>query len=91
MPRLPSALGLGGEQTLDTLFCFPHKATPPSVAHLYMIAWRFIITDFYQLNYNRELPPFDEAQAYSIYKRTLVGTLERYTTLVMAKPYVHGA
>eukprot|EP00962_Isochrysis_galbana_P003217 scaffold907_cov120-Isochrysis_galbana.AAC.6 len=66
------------EQTLDTLFCFPHKSTPPSVAHLYMIAWRFIITDFYQLNYNKELPPFDEVQAYSIYKRTL----ERYTTLV---------
>eukprot|EP00962_Isochrysis_galbana_P060680 scaffold35434_cov157-Isochrysis_galbana.AAC.2 len=48
-----------------------------------MIAWRFIITDFYQLNYNKERPPFDEAQAYSIYKRTL----ERYTTLVMAKAF----
>jgi len=48
-----------------------------------MIAWRFIITDFYQLNYNKELPPFDEVQAYSIYKRTL----ERYTTLVMAKAF----
>eukprot|EP00962_Isochrysis_galbana_P056758 scaffold28844_cov153-Isochrysis_galbana.AAC.4 len=48
-----------------------------------MIAWHFIITDFYQLNYNKELPPFDEAQAYSIYTRTL----ERYTTLVMAKAY----
>ena len=71
------------EQTLDTLFCFPHKSTPPSVAHLYMIAWRYIITDFYQLNYNKELPPFDEVQAYSIYKRTL----ERYTTLVQAKAF----
>eukprot|EP00962_Isochrysis_galbana_P007614 scaffold2058_cov115-Isochrysis_galbana.AAC.26 len=28
-------------------------------------------------------PPFDEVQAYSIYTRTL----ERYTTLVMAKAY----
>lgn len=37
----------------------------------------YIITDFYQLNYNKELPPFDEVQAYSIYTRTL----ERYTTL----------
>jgi hypothetical protein len=45
-----------------------------------MIAWRFIITDFYQLHYDTELPPFDEARAYSIYARTL----ERYTTLVMA-------
>jgi len=36
-----------------------------------MIAWRFIITDFYQLNYNDELPPFDEVQAYSIYTRNL--------------------
>eukprot|EP00962_Isochrysis_galbana_P031080 scaffold10107_cov158-Isochrysis_galbana.AAC.1 len=72
------------EQTIDTLFCFPHKDTPQSVAHLlYMIAWRFIITDFYQLNYNKELPPFDEVQAYSIYKRTLV----RYTTLAMAKAF----
>jgi len=50
-----------------------------------LIAWRFIITDFYQLNYNTELPPFDEAQAYSIYTRAL----ERYTALalVMAKAY----
>eukprot|EP00962_Isochrysis_galbana_P019462 scaffold5668_cov111-Isochrysis_galbana.AAC.6 len=48
-----------------------------------MIAWRYIITDFYQLNYNKELPPFDEVQAYSIYKRTL----ERYTTLVQAKTF----
>jgi len=48
-----------------------------------MIAWRFIITDFYRLNYNKELPPFDEVQAYSIYKRTL----ERYTALVMAKAF----
>eukprot|EP00962_Isochrysis_galbana_P046454 scaffold18700_cov132-Isochrysis_galbana.AAC.5 len=45
-----------------------------------MIAWRFIITDFYQLHYDTELPPFDEARAYTIYARTL----ERYTTLVMA-------
>eukprot|EP00962_Isochrysis_galbana_P001454 scaffold374_cov108-Isochrysis_galbana.AAC.6 len=59
----------------------PHKDTPCSVAHLYIIAWRFIITDFYQLHYDNELPPFDdEAKAYSIYTRTL----ERYTLLVMA-------
>eukprot|EP00962_Isochrysis_galbana_P004499 scaffold1232_cov127-Isochrysis_galbana.AAC.9 len=53
------------EQVIDTLFCFPHDDTPHSVAHLYLIAWRFILTDFYQLKYNTELPPFDEARAYS--------------------------
>jgi len=59
------------EQTLDTLFCYPNTDTPQNVAHLYMIVWRFIITDnFYQQNYNKELPPFDEFQAYSIYTRT---------------------
>eukprot|EP00962_Isochrysis_galbana_P054558 scaffold26148_cov185-Isochrysis_galbana.AAC.1 len=51
------------------------------VAHLYMIAWRFIITDFYQLNYNKELPPFDEAQAYSMAKaftiRAIIHARER--------------
>eukprot|EP00962_Isochrysis_galbana_P058796 scaffold32037_cov114-Isochrysis_galbana.AAC.1 len=40
-------------------------------------------TDFYQLLYDNELPPFDEANAYSIYTRTI----ERYTTLVMARAY----
>jgi len=54
------------------------------VAHLYLIAWRFIITDFYQLNYNTELLPLRRGpRAYSIYTRAL----ERYTTLVMAKAY----
>jgi len=48
-----------------------------------MIAWRFIITDFYQLHYDNELPPFDEANAYSIYTRTI----ERYTTLVLARAH----
>jgi len=54
-----------------------------SLAHLYLIAWRFIITDFYQLHYDNELTPFDEANAYSIYTRTI----ERYTTLVMARAH----
>jgi hypothetical protein len=48
-----------------------------------MIAWRFIITDFYQLQYNPEMPPYDIVRAYSIYTRTL----ERYTHLVMAKAH----
>jgi hypothetical protein len=50
-----------------------------------MIAWRFIITEFYQLQFNSELamPPFDITRAYHIYARTL----ERYTLLVMAKAH----
>jgi hypothetical protein len=48
-----------------------------------MIAWRFIITDFYRLHYDEEAPPFDEVQAYSIFTRTL----ERYTMLVMARAH----
>jgi hypothetical protein len=73
------------QKTLNTLFGHPHKDIPPCIAHLYMIAWRFIITDFYQLQFNSEMPPFDitRARAYSIYARTL----ERYTLLVMAKAH----
>jgi hypothetical protein len=48
-----------------------------------MIAWRFIITDFYRLHYDEEPPPFGEVQAYSIFTRTL----ERYTMLVMARAH----
>jgi uncharacterized membrane protein len=48
-----------------------------------MIAWRFIITDFYQLQFNSAMPPFDITRAYNIYARTL----ERYTLLVMAKAH----
>jgi hypothetical protein len=50
-----------------------------------MIAWRYIITDFYRLHYDEEAPPFDddEVQAYSIFTRTL----ERYTILVMARAH----
>jgi hypothetical protein len=48
-----------------------------------MIAWRFIITDFYQLQFNSAMPPFETTRAYSIYARTL----ERCTLLVMAKAH----
>jgi hypothetical protein len=48
-----------------------------------MIAWRFIITDFYQLHFNSAMPPFDITSAYNIY----APTLERYTLLVMAKAH----
>jgi hypothetical protein len=68
------------QKTLDTLFGYPHKGTPPCITHLYMIAWRFILTDFYQLHYNPTIPPFDDLRADNIYSRTL----ERYTLLVMA-------
>jgi hypothetical protein len=71
------------QKTLNTLFGHPHKDTPPCIAHLYMIAWRFIITDFYQLHFNSAMPPFDITRAYNIYARTL----ERYTLLVMAKAH----
>jgi hypothetical protein len=71
------------QKALDTLFCFPCRDTPACVSHLHMIAWRFIITDFYRSHYDEEPPPFDEVQAYSIFIRTL----ERYTTLVMARAH----
>jgi hypothetical protein len=71
------------QKALDILFCFPHFDTPQCISHLYMIAWRFILTDFYQINYNPEFPLFTEKQALSIYARTL----ERYTTLALAKAY----
>jgi len=35
--------------------------------YVYLIAWRFILTDFYQLKYNTELPPFDETRAYTLH------------------------
>jgi hypothetical protein len=71
------------QQARDNLFGHPHKDTPACIAHLYMIAWRYILTDFYQLHYDETLPPFDSVRAYTIYTRTL----ERYTLLVMAKAH----
>jgi hypothetical protein len=73
------------QKTLNILFGHPHKDTPPCIAHLYRIASRFIITDFYQLQlqFNSAMPPFDITRAYNIYARTL----ERYTLLVMAKAH----
>jgi hypothetical protein len=71
------------QEALDTLFYFPCHDTPACVAHLHMIAWRFMITDFYRLHYDEEAPPFGEVQAYSIFTRTL----ERYTMLVMARAH----
>jgi hypothetical protein len=46
-----------------------------------MIAWRYILTDFYQLHFDETMPPFDLNRAFYITKRTI----ERYTLLVMAK------
>jgi hypothetical protein len=74
------------QKALNTLFGHPHKDTPPCIAHLYMIAWRSTITDFYQLQFNSAMPPFDITRAYNIYARTL----ERYTLLVMAKAHRTG-
>jgi hypothetical protein len=71
------------QKALDTLFGHPHPDTPACVTHLHMIAWRFILSDFYQLHYDETSPPFTETQAYSVYTRTL----ERYTHLVMAKAH----
>jgi hypothetical protein len=42
-----------------------------------------MITNFYRLQYDEEVPPFGEVQAYSIFSRTL----ERYTMLVMARAH----
>jgi hypothetical protein len=71
------------QKALDTLFCHPCEDTPACVVHLYLIAWRYIITEFYQLHYDEGRPPFDETQAFTIYSRTI----ERYTLLVMAKAH----
>src|SRR6056297_1893306 len=71
------------QMALDTLFGYPYSDTPQSVGHLHMIAWRYIITDFYRLQYDETASPFDEVQAYSIYTRTM----ERYTWLAMAKAH----
>jgi hypothetical protein len=71
------------QKALNTLYCFPCRDTPACVAQLHMIAWRFIITDFYRLHYDEEPPPFGEVQAHSIFTRTL----ERYTMLVMARAH----
>eukprot|EP00962_Isochrysis_galbana_P013546 scaffold3837_cov110-Isochrysis_galbana.AAC.1 len=32
----------------------PDVPCPHSLAHLYLIAWHFIITDFYQLHYDND-------------------------------------
>jgi hypothetical protein len=70
-------------KALDTLFCHPHADTPLYIGNLYFIAWRLILTEFYQLHYDEERPAFDEERAYSIFQRTL----ERYTILALAKAH----
>jgi hypothetical protein len=71
------------QKARDKLFCHPCEDTPACVGHLYLIAWRFILTDFYQIHYDERSPPFDEPQAFSIYTRTI----ERYTILTMTKAH----
>jgi hypothetical protein len=70
-------------KALDTLFCHPHADTPQYIGNLYLIAWRLILTEFYQLHFDEERPVFDEERAYSIFQRTL----ERYTILALAKAH----
>jgi hypothetical protein len=70
-------------KALDTLFCHPHADTPQYIGNLYLIAWRLILTESYQLHFDEERPVFDEERAYSIFQRTL----ERYTILALAKAH----
>jgi hypothetical protein len=60
-----------------------HADTPQYIGNLYLIEWRLILTEFYQLHFDEERPVFDEERAYSIFQRTL----ERYTILALAKAH----
>jgi hypothetical protein len=45
------------QKALNTLFCSPCRDTPACVAHLHMIAWRFISIVFNRSHYDEEAPP----------------------------------
>ena len=61
------------QKTKDRLFAYPNATTPDSLKTLYIIAWRYIIKDFYRLEF--------ESYEYH-YIPALESTLIRFTTLV---------
>ena len=63
------------DQAVDRLFILPNTNSPHSREILYILAWRYILTDFYRVHFDNTT--FDSKQ---IKKRILT----RYTTLVKA-------
>ena len=57
------------------LFIFPKGDAPKAIYILYLLAWRYIITDFYRIHY--ENITFSE-------ESILIRIIERYTTLCKA-------
>ena len=40
------------EKATKRLFMLPHASSPPSREILYVLAWRYILTDFYRIHYD---------------------------------------
>ena len=61
---------------LHRLFAYPSAVTPDSLKSLYVIAWRYIIRDFYRVKY----------ESYEFhYIPALEATLIRFSTLVRGR------
>jgi hypothetical protein len=63
----------------DRLFAYPKADPPPQLRHLYLIAWRHILTDFYRRRYE----PSKAVTAHTL----IIRTIERYIIVVKAKAH----
>ena len=66
---------------VDNLFIYPKGDAPKAIYTLYLLAWRYIITDFYRIHYDGI--KFSE-------ESILIRTIERYTTLSKAFVFANG-
>eukprot|EP00967_Tisochrysis_lutea_P061107 scaffold78266_cov31-Tisochrysis_lutea.AAC.1 len=69
-----------GHVIADNLFIYPKGDAPRAIYILYMIAWRYIITDFYRIHYDNM--NFSE-------ESILIRIIERYTVLCKALLFAH--
>ena len=66
------------EKAVERLFLLPNSSPSPARETLYLLAWRYILTDFYRIHYDNVKFNSDH-----VVRRTL----ERYTTLCKAALY----
>ena len=70
----PSAERSREDITIDNLFIFPKGDAPKAIYTLYLLAWRYIITDFYRIHYENIDIDYSE-------ESILIRIIERYTAL----------
>ena len=74
--RFTPKIGRSREETIiDNLFIYPEGDAPKVICVLYLLAWRYIITDFYRIHYDGIT--FSE-------ESILIRIIERYTILSLS-------